>query len=320
MLLMIIVFLVVVGLCLGSFVNALVWRMREQEELADTHGAVEAGKGKGKESAKSATGATVGRKETGKAYQRRLSILKGRSMCPQCHHALSGRDLVPVVSWVALRGKCRYCQGPISWQYPLVELLTAGLFVWSYLAWPVALSGPAAAAVTGGAAVAVVMFGLWLVLLTGLLALLVYDLRWLLLPNRIMYPLGAVAGMWGVLTVAIADKPAEALLALILAVLVGGGLFYVLFQVSGGKWIGGGDVKLGWLLGLIVATPARSLLVIFIASLLGSLVSLPLLVMKRLRRTSVIPFGPFLIIAAIIVQLYGADILHWYRHLFLAIG
>ncbi len=109
----------------------------------------------------------------------------------------------------------------------------------------------------------------------------------------------------------------RALLETVLAVAVGGGIFYVLFQVSSGKWIGGGDVKLGWLLGLTVATPARSMLFIFIAALLGSLASLPLLATKRLQRNSTIPFGPFLIIGAIIVQLFGHTILLWYQRTFL---
>src|SRR5476651_645529 len=139
MMLMIIVVLVVFGLCLGSFVNALVWRLHEQD----------------------------------KKQAKNLSILNGRSMCPNCKHELAAKDLVPVLSWLSLRGKCRYCGKPISVQYPLVEMVTSGLFVASYLWWPEVLHGAQVAA-----------FGLWLALLVGLMALLVYDLRWFLLPNR----------------------------------------------------------------------------------------------------------------------------------------
>ncbi len=116
--------------------------------------------------------------------------------------------------------------------------------------------------------------------------------------------------------IATAVHPLRAALDTVLAVAVGGGIFYVLFQASSGKWIGGGDVKLGWVLGLVVATPARSLLLIFAASVLGSLISLPLLAAKRLKPTSVIPFGPFLILAAIVVQLFGHTILYWYQRNF----
>lgn len=278
---MIIIVLAVVGLCLGSFVNALVWRLHEQAREA-------------------------GRQKTDKEYLTRLSVASGRSMCPSCKHELANKDLVPLFSWLALRGKCRYCGKSISVQYPLVELFTAGLFVASYVWWPMTLNGSQIA-----------IFILWLALLVGLVALLVYDLRWLLLPNRIIYPLGLIATIQAVITVATSSQPLLSIVNFILAVLVGGGLFYVLFQVSKGKWIGGGDVKLGWLLGLSVGTPARALLLIFLGAILGSLVSLPLLTTKRLKRTSIIPFGPFLIVAAIIVQLFGADILHWYQQAFI---
>jgi leader peptidase (prepilin peptidase)/N-methyltransferase len=276
MMLMIIVVLFLLGLCLGSFVNALVWRLHEQSQT-------------GKKKAKAD-----------------LSISKGRSMCPNCHHKLAGKDLVPVLSWLSLGGKCRYCHKPISKQYPLVELLTALLFVASYLWWPVTLHGAQ-----------IVIFILWIVLLTGLLALLIYDLRWFLLPNRLIYPLSIIAGLMAIIGVATSVRPAMALLNEILAVLVGGGIFYALFQLSKGKWIGGGDVRLGWMLGLVAGTPGRSLLFIFLASVIGTIVSLPLLASNKLKRSSSIPFGPLLIVGIFITQLFGAAILHWYRYNFI---
>ncbi len=281
MLLMIIAVLVVVGLCLGSFVNALVWRVHEQQAQAS-------------------------KKKPDKQYLAQLSVAKGRSMCPYCKHELAAKDLVPIFSWLSLGGRCRYCAKPISPQYPLVELATAGLFVFSYIWWPV----PFSAAQTA-------VFVLWLALLTGLVALLVYDARWFLLPNRLIYPLGVIAAVQAVIVIAAANRPAVALLNAVLAVIAGGGIFYLLFQFSGGKWIGGGDVKLGWLLGLVMATPARSLLLIFLASIGGSLASLPLIIGGRLKRTSLIPFGPFLIAAAVVVRLFGAAILHWYTRTFI---
>lgn len=280
---MIYALLIVVGLCLGSFVNAVVWRVHEQER-------------------------EVGKKKPDKKYLRQLSIKHGRSMCPNCHHVLAARDLIPVVSWLLLGGKCRYCRKPIP-DSPLVEVGLSLLFVASYIWWPEPVQG-----------VQVTVFLLWLVLLVGLAALTVYDLRWLLLPNRIMYPLMVVAGLEAAASVAAADKPIIALLNLIGAVAIGGGIFYLLFQISKGKWIGGGDVRLGWLLGLVVGTPARSVLFIFVASLIGSLVSIPMMARGQLQRSSIIPFGPFLILGAIIVQLFGGDIAIWYQHTFLAFG
>src|ERR1039458_1315039 len=120
--LMIITILLLIGLCMGSFINALVWRLHEQSVK------------------------TLKPTRTKKTWLLRsssdnLSIVHGRSMCPNCRHELSTRDLVPVFSWLALKGKCRYCNKPISLQYPLVELATVLLFIASYLWWPVTLSG-----------------------------------------------------------------------------------------------------------------------------------------------------------------------------------
>ena len=274
--LMIITALILLGLCFGSFVNALVWRVHEQS--------------KAKKPVKNA----------------QLSVLKGRSMCPHCHHALAAKDLIPLLSWLSLRGKCRYCGKPIGWQYPVVEVSLALLYVASYIWWPVDLQG-----------LQIGVFAVWLAILIGLLALLVYDVRWSLLPNRLMYPLGYLAGLMAVLAIIDADNPVRALVNVLLAVLVGGGIFYAMFQFSAGKWIGGGDVKLGWLLGLVLMTPAKAFLMIFLAAVLGSLASLPLLAAKRLNRKSTIPFGPFLIAAAIVTQLFGPDIIHWYQQTFL---
>jgi prepilin signal peptidase PulO-like enzyme (type II secretory pathway) len=272
---MIIAVLVVLGLALGSFVNALVWRLHEQEKAP-----------KNKD----------------------LSIIKGRSMCPHCKQGLSAMDLIPVASWLALKGKCRYCGKPISVQYPMVEAALAALFVLSYLYWPKEIEGAQ-----------VLAFGLWLLLLTGFMALTVYDWHWKLLPDKIMRPMAVIAVVFASVQAAAAYRPFMAVLNALLAVIAGGGIFYVLFQVSDGKWIGGGDVKLGALLGLIVGTPGKAVLVIFLASLLGTLASLPLLTSHKLKRNSTIPFGPFLIAGAIITQLLGHSILHWYTRSFLTL-
>lgn len=277
---MIIAMLIVLGLCFGSFDNALTWRLHELSKP----------------------------KKQRVASVAELSIAKGRSMCPNCQHILAWYDLVPVVSWLSVAGRCRYCHMPISVQYPLVELATAGLFALSYYYWPVPIEGSQLA-----------VLGIWLLLLIGLMALLVYDLRWLLLPNKLVYPLTGLATAQALIGIANAANPAKAALNTFLAVVVGGGLFYILFQVSDGKWIGGGDVKLGWIFGLVVASPLSSFLVIFLAALMGSLVAVPLLATKRLKRTSVMPFGPFLIFATIVVQLFGVAMLAWYQKVFLSI-
>lgn len=282
---MILAFVSLVGLFLGSFVNALVWRVHEQAEgLTDTR------KGAKKRSPKPPT-----------LSPSDLSILKGRSMCPHCRHALAPRDLVPVFSWLLLRGKCRYCKEPISWQYPAVELATSLLFAVSYLFWPMAWNN-----------IGILNFVVWLILLVGFMALIVYDFRWMLLPNRVVYPLTVLVGVLAVINVI---GGMHSLLETALSVLIAGGMFYVLFIFSKGKWIGGGDVKLGFLIGLVLGDPYLAFLMLFGASVLGSIIVLPGLLVGKVSAKSRIPFGPFLIVSAIIVQLFGSSIVAWYKDL-----
>jgi prepilin signal peptidase PulO-like enzyme (type II secretory pathway) len=270
---MTIIILALLGLAFGSFINALVWRMHQQE------------KGKSKKD------------------RTKYSIKNGRSMCVHCKNTLSAKDLTPVLSWIWLRGKCRYCKKPISWQYPTVEISAALLFVSSYVLWPGNFD-------TAGT----ISFAAWLILLTGFVALAVYDLKWMLLPNRIIFPLYGVAAAY-VLLSAIAAGSLEPVASALWGVIIGGGLFYVLFQVSRGKWIGGGDVKLGFLLGAVVGGPANAVLMLFLASLLGVMASMPLLLSGKVSRTTRVPFGPFLIAAAIVVQLLGEGLIVWYLEL-----
>lgn len=265
---MIIVALGFLGLCLGSFINALVYRLRWQE--------------------------------TNLKISKKYSILRGRSICPHCKHALKAKDLIPVLSWVLLKGKCRYCGKPISSQYPLIEVTTASLFILSYLFWPQELTGAG-----------LIAFIVWLAVLVGLIALAVYDIRWMLLPNKIIFPLYFLVAS-STLIQSILTTNYYLLTTAASGAAIGGGIFYILFQISNGKWIGGGDVKLGFLLGAIVGGPIPAFLVLFIASLLGSAFSVSLVLKSRLHKKSKIAFGPFLIAAAIVMQLFGDSIIDWY--------
>lgn len=276
---MIVVILVMLGLCFGSFVNALVWRLHKQE-LAKS-----------------------------KEQRAKFSISRGRSMCVDCQHTLAWYDLLPVISWLSLAGKCRYCHKRISWQYPLVELSTTILFVLSYAFWPYnyLLSTNY-----------LLLFILWLVFLVGFMALAVYDLRWMILPNRIVLPMQLLAVAYAVLAVIVLHKGFNGLFMAVLAVLCSAGLFYAIFQVSGGKWIGGGDVKLVVILGLVLGTPSQALMMIFVASLIGTFISVPLLLSGKFKRTSKLPFGPMLIIGTIIVYLFGTSLIDSYTRLMFA--
>ena len=277
---MIIALLGVLGLIFGSFVNALTWRVHEQETLADK---------KGK-----------------KAEERRqaLSIATGRSMCSHCGHELAAKDLVPVVSWLWLRGKCRYCHAKIQ-DNPLVEVTTGVLFALSYVLWPYDLHG-----------VGLFQFVLWLGFVVGFVALAVYDLRWMLLPNRIVFPLIALAALQTVVR-ALWLRSWPELYEPLLGALIIFGLFWGLFQLSKGTWIGGGDVKLAVVLGLLAATPLKAFLVLFFASLFGTLVSIPFLLRGKQGLKMRIPFGPYLLVATVVVVLVGTTVVNWYQRLLL---
>jgi leader peptidase (prepilin peptidase)/N-methyltransferase len=275
---MLIAALAVLGLIFGSFVNAFVWRLHEQEELRDR------------------------KKKPTKAQLDTFSILKGRSMCPDCRHELAAKDLVPLFSWLSLKGRCRYCGKPISWQYPAVEASTAVLFAVSYLFWPVDISG-----------IGLFQFIVWLGFIVAFMALAVYDLRWYLLPNRIVYPLIVVAALETVI-VAISGKDIGLLIQPLLGALVLSGTFWLLFQVSAGRWIGGGDVKLAVVLGLLAATPLKALLVLFFSSVIGTICSIPILLRGKKALKAQVPFGPFLLAATVVVVLFGQQIIDWYSN------
>ncbi|HUB94059.1 MAG TPA: prepilin peptidase [Verrucomicrobiae bacterium] len=273
--------LAVLGLILGSFANALVWRLHEQAEL-------------------------TGKKSRAAAKRRRaLSITRGRSMCTHCGHELAAKDLVPVFSWLWLRGKCRYCGSQIAWQYPVVEVTTGLLFVVSYVAWPHALHG-----------VGLLQFIFWLAFLVGFIALVIYDVRWMLLPDRIVFPLVGLAILQLIVTV-LWQRNFETIWQSAAGAAVIFGLFWGLYQISAGHWIGGGDVKLSLVLGLLAGTPLRALTVIFFASLAGTLMSIPQLIQGKKGLGKHVPFGPSLLLSVVIVVLWGTSITNWYQTLVL---
>ena len=272
---MIIFLMLVLGAAMGSFTGALVWRIYQVEHTKS------------------------------KKLKERLSMAKGRSMCEHCKHELSSSDLIPIISYLILRGKCRYCSKKISWQAPAMEIGLAIAFAASYIWWP-----------HGFDAHGTLLFTLWLAAQVGLLAIFVYDLRWMLIPNKIIYPMIIFALIYVFVDAAFLSSDAGPIKDAVLGLLVGGGIFFALFQASSGKWIGGGDVKLGIFLGLILG-PAASFGMIFLASVLGSIVTLYLMGIKKVGKNQQIPFGPYLILAGWAMFVFGQKIIDWYTDLFL---
>lgn len=280
---MVIALLGFLGLSLGSFVNALIWRIHEQSQYFKDDG-----------TPKKLTKQDKERLET-------LSIAKGRSMCTHCGHQLGTKDLVPVLSWVYLRGRCRYCRQPIN-DTPVAELLLPLLLVVSYVLWPFAPEGWGALEIS--------LFAVWVAIMTCFVALALYDAKWFLLPDRIVGPLTGFAAVFVGLQTAQTGSTTYLVLALLGAVTLSG-VFWLLSVASKGSWIGWGDVKLGVSLGLLAASPLMSLLVIFIASILGTLAALPQIV-KGAGMKSSLPFGPHLLLATFIVVFFGQALVDWY--------
>lgn len=244
-------------------------------------------------------GALVWRLHEGKDF------VSDRSECEHCHHKLSVWDLIPLVSWLSLKGKCRYCKKPIGASAPLYELTMAALFVLSYYAWPYTMDTWQGSLV----------FGLWLIYLVGLLALFVYDLRYMLLPNVLVYPLIAVAVVESAVRLLVVQglSPMDYLNSVVFGAAALGGLYWVLYTFSKGKWVGYGDVKLGLFMGIALGFQ-RSVLALVLANIIAFIVVLPGLLVGKLKRTSRVPFGPFLIVAFTLAYLFGDKIIDWYLH------
>jgi len=222
-------------------------------------------------------------------FKIKKSILTPRSFCPACHHNLAWYDLVPVLSFVLLFGKCRYCRKKISWQYPLVELSSGILFTFFYL--------------KAGDLNSALLFNLFFVSI--FVVVFVYDLKHYLILDKVIV-VGATVAVIASIFLGKPDFPRA-----ILGSLSAGGFFALLVLISRGRWMGGGDVKLGFLIGLIIGWPSV-LVALFLAFLSGSIVGILLIAFKKKTLKSAVPFGTFLAVATIVVMLLGDRILDWY--------
>jgi leader peptidase (prepilin peptidase)/N-methyltransferase len=216
------------------------------------------------------------------------SLVAPGSHCPRCAHPVRPYDNVPVLSWLALRGRCRDCGTPISARYPLVEALTAAL---------------AAAVVVANDGLHDVLLGLVLVALLVPIALIDLDHR--IIPNRLT-ALGAVAALAIGATTDLDGVPQQ----LIASAAAGGFLLAAALARPGG--MGMGDVKLAGMLGLFLGREvAVALLVALVAGMLVGIVVMARRGVEEGRKTA-IPFGPFLALGGIVGVLAGPAIVDWY--------
>ena len=170
------------------------------------------------------------------------------------------------------------------------------LFVISYVFWPYDLTLVPVMA----------LFGSWLICMVMTTALAVYDIKWMLLPDKVMFPLIALGVVFGLLrTIGVEGTSiVNSLADMVFGIMSVGGLYYVLHRVSNGAWVGFGDVKLGVFIGAALGLQ-DAVIALMVANLVGVLYILPGLLTKRLTRSSRVPFGPFLIIGFIVGGLFG---------------
>lgn len=234
----------------------------------------------------------------------------GRSSCPLCRQSLSWKDLIPILSFVFLRGRCRYCQKPISLQYPLVELATWILF--TIVFWNFALES-----------------NLWLRLLyylvisSFLIAIFVFDLKHYLIPDEIIYPAIFISVIWyfgfhlapfytrQTITNSRYDVFNEPLTAFLAAF-----LFFAIYLFSRGKGMGFGDIKLAFFMGFFLGFP-RILVAIFLAFFSGALMGIILMIFKKKTLKSELPFAPFLVSGTFLALFFGQQIISCYLNFLL---
>jgi leader peptidase (prepilin peptidase)/N-methyltransferase len=218
------------------------------------------------------------------------SVVRPRSRCPHCQTMIRFYDNLPILSFLILQGRCRYCRASISWRYPFVEMINTSGYL--FLLWKFGLSW---------------QFLVYAVLFSTLVVVTFIDLSHQIVPDRITLP-GMVVGALAAATV----LPAGLVNALI-GIFLGGGLFYLVAVLSRGG-MGGGDIKLIAMIGAFLGW-RNVLLTIFIAALAGSVVGLYLMIVHGKGRKHAVPFGPFLALGAVVSLCWGPEILVWYSQL-----
>lgn len=215
---------------------------------------------------------------------RRMSIITPSSHCPVCGKGISPIDNIPIISFLILSGKCRNCRSPISFVYPLVEIITGLIYLFLYFKFHISF-----------------LFLVFAILCTSLIIIAFIDLEHKIIPDVITLP-GMIIGLAVSLTM-----PHITALNSVKGLLVGGGLFYAVAVLSRGG-MGGGDIKLIAMIGSFLGWK-MTLLTIFLGSFIGSVVGITLIVMKKKGRKDMIPFGPFLSLGAIISVFFGREII-----------
>jgi leader peptidase (prepilin peptidase)/N-methyltransferase len=221
----------------------------------------------------------------------RTSIVFPASRCPACEHLLSWTDNIPVASYLALRGRCRYCRAPISARYPIIEGLTCAIFVLHWFVF-----GPTP------------LLLVRLVFACALIVLFAIDLEHQILPNVITLP-GIVAGF--LCSLFLPPGPVMSLAGIAL----GGGLLWAIaeawYRLRKVEAMGFGDVKMLAMVGAFLGVKLV-VLTFVLSSLIGGVVAGILVATRRADMATRVPFGTMLAAAALVASLYGERLVAWY--------
>ncbi len=244
-------------------------------------------------------GASIGSFLNAAMYRLRhgKSIVSDRSRCVHCSRVLAWFDLIPIVSFYVLHGRCRMCKKPIPKAYLAVELAAAVLFVASFY---LHVSTDLAA---WNQAQLVHLLRDWLAIAV-LLFLFAYDLRYMLLPDEVTLPAILIFAILSYLT-------GMGIISLVIGIVLGGGFFLLQYLLSSGRWIGGGDIRFGALMGALLGWPLI-LIGLFVSYLVGAVVAIALISSGRKKLGQTIPFGTFLAVGTLVTLWFGKDLLVWY--------
>ncbi len=236
---------------------------------------------------------------------------RNRSYCPRCKHPLAWLDLVPVVSFLLLQGKCRYCHKKISWQYPIVEVATGLLFVLIFKYQFSSISQLSSFNYQSFIALCFMFY-----VSCSMIIIFVYDLKYYLIPDNILFPAIGVAFIFHLFSGILIGNWILGFGNSIAAAIVASGFFLCIYVVSRGAWMGFGDVKLAILLGLLLGWP-NILVGLFLSFFFGAIIGVVLMLLSKKGLKSEIPFAPFLIAGTLVAMFWGEKIIYWYFNLFL---
>jgi len=251
---LVIAFIFLIGLFIGSFLNVLVDRLPREE-----------------------------------------SVIKGRSHCERCKNELAWFDLIPLFSFIALKGKCRYCHAHLSFYYPIVEVITGILFVLVFI---FVNQEDVTYKVLSIRYVWELLY--YLFITSSLIVIFFTDLRYGIIPDKIIFPAILVSATYLILL-----NVQHSMLPYLFSALGACLFFLFLFLITKGRGMGFGDVKFAFLMGLILGFP-KIVVSLYVAFLTGAIVGCILIIWrkKKLSGTS-IPFGPFLAIGVLVAIFYG---------------